>query len=216
MQNKIRKNPLLFLASHALKNWAIALGVTPWGPKYAQEPWKGSDLPHWICLPFFWYVLFFCTIGTFLSCCSKYPDTYIFTPELFDTIYSTKNISIILYRSLNILTLQCSGFLLKHWSVVEFQVFIHYNFKTALAPSYLKRRLDDNVSRSWFFLRMWLPNHVNHSQSQISISLQLRSNFLRLDYAYFLQFHLVNFDINWVQNFKIVKGSPHTYTNVRH
>ena len=26
------------------KNWAIALGVTPRGPKYAQEPCKGSDL----------------------------------------------------------------------------------------------------------------------------------------------------------------------------
>ena len=45
MQNKIRKTPLFFLASHAPRNWAIALGVTPRGPKYAQEPWKGSDLP---------------------------------------------------------------------------------------------------------------------------------------------------------------------------
>ena len=42
-QNK--KNPSFFLASHAPKNWAIALGVTPRGPEYAQEPWKGSDLP---------------------------------------------------------------------------------------------------------------------------------------------------------------------------
>ena len=42
-QNK--KKPSFFLASHAPKNWAIALGVTPRGPKYAQEPWKGSDLP---------------------------------------------------------------------------------------------------------------------------------------------------------------------------
>ena len=39
------KNPSLFLASHAPKNWANTLGVTPWGAKYAQEPWKGSDLP---------------------------------------------------------------------------------------------------------------------------------------------------------------------------
>ena len=42
-QNK--KNPSFFLASHASRIWAIALGVTPKGPKYAQEPWKGSDLP---------------------------------------------------------------------------------------------------------------------------------------------------------------------------
>ena len=42
-QNK--KTPSFSLASHAPKKWAIALGVTPWGPKYAQEPWKGSDLP---------------------------------------------------------------------------------------------------------------------------------------------------------------------------
>ena len=39
------KTPSFFLASHAPKNWAIALGVTPRGPKYAQQPWKGSDLP---------------------------------------------------------------------------------------------------------------------------------------------------------------------------
>ena len=42
-QNK--KNPSFFLASQAPENLAIALEVTPWGPKYAQEPWKGSDLP---------------------------------------------------------------------------------------------------------------------------------------------------------------------------
>ena len=40
-----QKKPSFFLASHAPRNWAIAPGVTPWGPKYAQEPWKGSDLP---------------------------------------------------------------------------------------------------------------------------------------------------------------------------
>ena len=45
MQNEIRKTPLFFLASYAPKNWAIALEVTPQAPKYAQEPWKGSDLP---------------------------------------------------------------------------------------------------------------------------------------------------------------------------
>ena len=39
------KTPIFFLASHAPRNWAIALGVTPWGPKYAQAPCKGSDLP---------------------------------------------------------------------------------------------------------------------------------------------------------------------------
>ena len=42
-QNK--KNSSFFLASHAPKNWPIALGVTPRGPKYAQESWKCSDLP---------------------------------------------------------------------------------------------------------------------------------------------------------------------------
>ena len=31
--------------SHAPRNWAIAPVVSPRGPKYAQEPWKGSDLP---------------------------------------------------------------------------------------------------------------------------------------------------------------------------
>ena len=39
------KTPSFFLASHAPKNWAIALRVTPQGSKYAQEPWKGSNLP---------------------------------------------------------------------------------------------------------------------------------------------------------------------------
>ena len=41
MQTKVRKPPPFSLASHA----PIALGVIPWGPKYAQQPWKGSDLP---------------------------------------------------------------------------------------------------------------------------------------------------------------------------
>ena len=45
MQIKMRNPPLFFLASHAPKNWAIAREVTPQGPKYAQEPWKDSDLP---------------------------------------------------------------------------------------------------------------------------------------------------------------------------
>jgi hypothetical protein len=45
MQAKIRKKTLFFLASHAPRNWAIAPGVTPQGPKYAQETWKGLDLP---------------------------------------------------------------------------------------------------------------------------------------------------------------------------
>ena len=40
-----QKKPFFFLASHATKNWAIAPGMIPRGPKYAQEPWKGSDLP---------------------------------------------------------------------------------------------------------------------------------------------------------------------------
>ena len=46
---------------------------------------------------------------------------------------------------------------------------------------HLKRRLDGDVSRSWFFLRTWLPNHLDHFQSQRSISLKLRSNILRFD-----------------------------------
>ena len=53
-----------------------------------------------------------------------------------------------IYRSLNILAQQCSEFLLKHRSIVEFQFFIQYNLKTALALLYLTRRLDDDVSRS--------------------------------------------------------------------
>ena len=42
-QNK--KDPSFFQAFHPPRNSAIALGVTPWGPKYAQQPWKGGDLP---------------------------------------------------------------------------------------------------------------------------------------------------------------------------
>ena len=40
-----QKKTSFFLASHAPRNWATAPGVIPRGPKYAQEPWKGSELP---------------------------------------------------------------------------------------------------------------------------------------------------------------------------
>ena len=33
------------MAFHAPWNWAIAPGVIPKGPKYAQEAWEGSELP---------------------------------------------------------------------------------------------------------------------------------------------------------------------------
>ena len=36
---------VFFLTSHAPENWAIAPWVIPQGSKYAQESWKGSDLP---------------------------------------------------------------------------------------------------------------------------------------------------------------------------
>ena len=35
----------LRLVQNACRNWAIAPGVIPRGPKYAQDPLKGSDLP---------------------------------------------------------------------------------------------------------------------------------------------------------------------------
>ena len=78
----------------------------------------------------------------------------------------------------------------------------------------LKRRLDGDVSRSWFFLRTWLPNHLDHFQSQRSISLKLRSNILRFDnICLFFPVSYDNFDINqwrnlcinWV-NVKIVRN----------
>ena len=40
-----QKPPSFFLASHAPRNWATTPGVIPRGRKYAQEPWKGSELP---------------------------------------------------------------------------------------------------------------------------------------------------------------------------
>ena len=91
------------------------------------------------------YVTFYC----YLTCLVEVSIKIFFqTWNIWYNLFF-KNISIILYRGLNILALQCSGFLLKHRSVVEFQVFIQYNFKTTLAPSYLKRRLDNDVSGSW-------------------------------------------------------------------
>ena len=42
---KSEKKRLLFLTSQVPRNWDITQWVTPQGPKYAQEPWKGSDLP---------------------------------------------------------------------------------------------------------------------------------------------------------------------------
>ena len=40
-----QKRPSFFLASHAPWNWATPPGVIPRGPKHAQKPWKGSELP---------------------------------------------------------------------------------------------------------------------------------------------------------------------------
>ena len=36
--HKARSVIFLRLVQNACRNWAIAPGVTPWGPKYAQEP----------------------------------------------------------------------------------------------------------------------------------------------------------------------------------
>ena len=36
--HKARSLISLRLVQNACKNWAIGLGLTPWGPKYAQEP----------------------------------------------------------------------------------------------------------------------------------------------------------------------------------
>ena len=44
-QDQKKPKPSFFLASHAPWNWATAPGVIPRGPKYAQKPWEGSELP---------------------------------------------------------------------------------------------------------------------------------------------------------------------------
>ena len=52
-KTKSEKKSSFLLASNASRNWATALGVILLVPKYAQEAWKGSELPpasKWVTL----------------------------------------------------------------------------------------------------------------------------------------------------------------------